>query len=83
VRLSTVSAAVVHNLPAASTRFMGAAEALGEKMGKTLPIAVPDEFEHATQRAREALGEETYAAAWAFGRAMSMDDAVAYALEGG
>jgi tetratricopeptide (TPR) repeat protein len=66
-----------------SARLLGAAEALCEKLGKSLPVAVPDEYETATRRARAALGEEAYLAAWAAGRAMSMDDAVAYALEGG
>jgi hypothetical protein len=31
--------------------------------------------------AREALGEERFAAAWEVGRALSLEDAVAFALE--
>jgi hypothetical protein len=31
--------------------------------------------------AHQALGEEAFAAAWAEGRAMSLEQAVAYALE--
>jgi hypothetical protein len=33
------------------------------------------------ERARQALGEAGYAAAWAAGRAMTLEEAVAYALE--
>ena len=33
------------------------------------------------ERARQALGEAGYAAAWAAGQAMTMEEAVAYALE--
>jgi hypothetical protein len=31
---------------------------------------------------RAALGEEAFAAAWAAGRAMTLEQAIAYALEG-
>jgi hypothetical protein len=33
------------------------------------------------ERARQTLGEAGYAAAWAAGKAMSLEEAVAYALE--
>jgi hypothetical protein len=44
----------------------------------------PDErrdYERIVATARAQLGEEAFAMAWAAGRAMSLDQAIAYALE--
>jgi tetratricopeptide (TPR) repeat protein len=60
----------------------GAAEALREALGTPLP---PDEragHASAVQVARTALGEERFAAAWAEGRALPLEEAIALALEG-
>jgi hypothetical protein len=38
-------------------------------------------FEKAIEAARTILGEETFSVLWAEGRAMSLEQAVAYALE--
>jgi hypothetical protein len=40
-----------------------------------------EESERASARAREALGDAAFAAAWEEGRAMSMEQAITYALE--
>jgi len=40
-----------------------------------------DEALTAARAARAALGEEAFAAAWAEGRAMTLEQAIAYALE--
>jgi hypothetical protein len=50
-------------------------------MGWMLSIVSPEEHERAERGAREALGEEAFAAAQAEGRAMSLEQAVRYALE--
>jgi hypothetical protein len=39
-------------------------------------------FEQSMTDVRASLGDAAFAAAWAEGRAMSMEQAVAYALEG-
>jgi hypothetical protein len=39
-----------------------------------------DDHERAVALAHARLGEETFAAAWAEGQAMSLEEAVAYAL---
>jgi non-specific serine/threonine protein kinase len=61
-------------------RLLGAAEALCETLGIQPPAAVPEEYERAVAAGRAALGEDGFAAAWAEGRAMSLDQAVGYAL---
>jgi hypothetical protein len=38
-------------------------------------------YEHAVATASSLLGQEAYAKAWAEGRAMSMEEAVEYALQ--
>jgi non-specific serine/threonine protein kinase len=69
-----------------AARLAGGAEALWESLGVRVP---PDEqadheadHEQAVQVMRAALGEEAFATAWAEGRALSLDQAMALALEG-
>jgi tetratricopeptide (TPR) repeat protein len=67
--------------PRRAAQLAGAAAGLAELRGAT---AVPDKLadhEQALQAMRAALGEEAFAAAWAKGRALSLDEAVALALE--
>lgn len=61
--------------------LMGATEALREALGipPTPPIG-RDEHNGYVASVRAALEEETFTAAWATGRALSRDQAVAYAL---
>jgi predicted ATPase/class 3 adenylate cyclase len=66
-----------------ATVLLGASDALREAIGLPLPAAKRDEQETRIGALREALGEEAFSAAWAAGRAMSLEDAVAVALEDG
>jgi tetratricopeptide (TPR) repeat protein len=62
------------------TRLLGAAEALREEMDKPLRPRERSEYDRFLRGAREALGEEAAAAVWEAGRAMTLKQAVAYAL---
>ena len=61
-------------------RLLGAEETLCETLGARPPVAIRDEYERTVAEGRAALGEAAFAAAWAEGRAMSLEQAVAYAL---
>ena len=63
-----------------TARLLGANEAQCEAIGAAPPVAVRTEYEWTLATARSALGEERFAAVWAEGRALSLDQAVAYAL---
>jgi hypothetical protein len=64
-----------------AAQLLGAAAALREALGT--PLRPIDMSEHETLRAalHEALGEDAFAAAFAAGRALNWEEAVAYALE--
>jgi hypothetical protein len=59
----------------------GAAEALREALGAALHPVLHAGHEQAVQAMRAALGEAACAAAWAEGQALSLEEAVALALE--
>jgi tetratricopeptide (TPR) repeat protein len=61
-------------------RLFGAAEALREIIGS--PIAPSDRpnYDRTISALRTTLGEETFAKHWAEGRSMTMEQAIAYAL---
>ncbi len=59
----------------------GAAEALLEEIALPLYRHRWEEFERQIAFAKDTLGEEAFAAAWEAGRAMTWEQAVAYALE--
>jgi hypothetical protein len=66
--------------PMRAARQFGAAEALLEALGG---ISWPPRrtlYDHALETVRAGLDAETFAAAWAEGRAMTLDQAVEYAL---
>ena len=65
--------------PARAARLFGAAEALRQIMGAPLPPSDRAEYERNVAAVRAQLGEEMFAAAWAEGRAMTMEQAVEYA----
>jgi predicted ATPase/DNA-binding SARP family transcriptional activator/Tfp pilus assembly protein PilF len=65
---------------ARAARVFGAAASLREALGAPLPPADRADNERHVAAARDSLGEEPFAAAWAEGRAMSMAQAVADAL---
>lgn len=65
-----------------AARMLGAAEALLEI--SSTPFRAVDNrglYQRAVSGAREQLGERAWRAAWDEGRAMTFDEAVAYALE--
>ena len=66
------------NLRAA--RLFGAAEGLRQAMGALLPPVHRAEHDRSVAAVRTALGEGAFAAAWAEGRAMSLDEVVALVL---
>jgi predicted ATPase/DNA-binding SARP family transcriptional activator len=66
--------------PERAVRLLGAAEAFCETLGAHPPVTIAAEYEHAEAAGRAALGEAAFAAAWAEGRAMALEQAVEYAL---
>jgi predicted ATPase/class 3 adenylate cyclase len=67
--------------PERAARLLGAAEALRELLGARLPAAERAQYERRRAVARAGLGEEAFAAAWAQGRAMTLEQAVCAASE--
>jgi predicted ATPase/Tfp pilus assembly protein PilF len=78
-RLAWVAAARGQPLRAAS--LAGAAEALRDDLGAPLPADERAGHVQAVARLRAALGEERAAVAWAAGRALPRDDAIALARQ--
>jgi ATP/maltotriose-dependent transcriptional regulator MalT len=65
--------------PARAARLLAAAQKLREAAGTPSPSAIGADFEHNAAGARAQLDEAAYAAAWAEGRALSLDQAIAEA----
>ena len=69
--------------PELAARLAGAADALREKMGITWEEPVTRvAFEGARARVRARLDEAAWTAAWAEGWALSLEQAIAHALQG-
>jgi DNA-binding CsgD family transcriptional regulator len=68
--------------PERAARLYGAAEALREVIGVPLPPYHRSEYEREVAVTREALGEQAFADAYAAGRALPVEEAVAEALAG-
>ena len=64
-----------------SVRLLGAAEALREKIGTPMSPGEREGHHRDTAIVREALGEAAFKAAWAEGQSLSVEQAVAHALE--
>jgi predicted ATPase/serine/threonine protein kinase/DNA-binding CsgD family transcriptional regulator len=60
-----------------AARLWGAAEALRETIGAPIPPVYHADYEHAVTAARTQLGEKSFAAAWAEGRTMTPEQALA------
>ncbi len=73
--LASVAAAQGYLMWAA--RLWGAAEALRESIGAPVPPVYRTDYEQAVATARTQLGEKAFAAAWAQGRTMTPEQAVA------
>jgi hypothetical protein len=63
-----------------AARMWGAAEKLREAVGMPLPPYLRIQFERDLPTLRSRVGEETWAAAWEEGRAMTTEEAVRCAL---
>jgi hypothetical protein len=63
-----------------AVRLWGAAEALREAIGNQRWHIFQDSYDHAQAAARRQLSEEEWARAWAAGRALTVEQAVAEAL---
>lgn len=64
-----------------AARLMGAGEALREAIGVPVPARYRDQYyEPALSRVRRLLDDQTFEIAWHEGRAMSLGEAVEYAL---
>lgn len=62
-----------------AARLLSATAALRETIGAPLPLVDRATIEDATAPTRAALGEESFAATWAVGQAMSLEQAIAEA----
>jgi tetratricopeptide (TPR) repeat protein len=67
--------------PQAAARLLGASEALMEALDINMPASDWSTLDRSVAAVREQLDEATFEAAWAEGRAMSLEQAVSYALE--
>ena len=67
---------------ARAARYCGAADALFERAGVAIWPTRRRHYDAALDTVRAALGTEAFDAAWAEGRAMTREQAVAYALAG-
>ncbi len=63
-----------------SAKLLGAAEALRELIGVRIVPLYLDEHQQRLTKTREGMSSDDFAAAWASGHAMTLDEAVAYAL---
>jgi hypothetical protein len=64
-----------------AVRLVGTATALRDALGTPMPPNGRAQYERDLAAMRAALGEETFTAAWAAGSAMTLEDAVQYALD--
>jgi predicted ATPase/class 3 adenylate cyclase/DNA-binding CsgD family transcriptional regulator len=64
-----------------AARLLSAAAALRTHTGYPMSLVDCEDVERAAVAARDALGEPAFAAAWAEGRAMTLEQAIAEALE--
>ncbi len=64
----------------AAAQLLGAVEGIRETLGMALPPHQRPRYERRVAAVGDALDQEAFAAAWARGEAMSIEEAVAYAL---
>src|SRR5262249_25651469 len=67
--------------PDRATRLLGAAATLREAMGFTPGPDDQARAERVVAAARQALGEEAFASAWAAGHTLALEQAISLALE--
>src|SRR5262249_35860897 len=71
--------AEVRKQPERAARLFGAAEALRESGGRPLPPVYRADYDKAVAAARAQLDPASWAAAWAAGRALPLEQAIAEA----
>ncbi|HYN88621.1 MAG TPA: tetratricopeptide repeat protein, partial [Ardenticatenaceae bacterium] len=76
-------AGVGHGKAELAARLAAAAHSLLELMGSKLDRTEQAVYDQGVAAARRELDEDAFAAAWNEGQAMTLDEAVAYALERG
>lgn len=64
-----------------AARLWGAAASWREAINEPLPLTFQKDYAASITQARAQLGEEAYASAWSEGHAMSIEQAIALALE--
>jgi len=64
-----------------TARLLGAASTLREAIHAPLPPRDREDYDRTISAVKSHVGEEAYAAAWEEGRAMSLEQALAFALE--
>jgi predicted ATPase/class 3 adenylate cyclase len=74
--------AVAQGQPECAARLLGAAEEWFASVGHVLGTTERSEHDRYIAAARGQLDDVSFATAWAAGRAMTMEQAIAYALEG-
>jgi len=72
--------AMAQGQPHRAARLFGAAEALRQDIGAELPSGIRVDRDGDVAAMRIQLDEKTFTAAWAAGRAMTLEQAVAYAF---
>ena len=72
--------AVAQEQPERATRLYGAAEGQLETISEPIPPTERYDYDRNVASIRAELGEDGFAAAWAEGRAMSMEEAAEFAL---
>jgi predicted ATPase/DNA-binding SARP family transcriptional activator len=67
--------------PRRAARLWAVAAAIRERMGALLPRAEHSRYATAVSHARATLGDDAFDTAWAEGQAMTLEQAIAYALD--
>jgi hypothetical protein len=81
--LELATVAHLREQPLRTARLLGAAKALGDATGTPLHGAPQAWYDELVATVRTHLGEHDFHQAWAEGRAMTLEQAIAYALEEG
>jgi tetratricopeptide (TPR) repeat protein len=79
---SLAEVAEVQKQPTRAARLWGAAEALRTSSGASQSLAERIRYECSVAAARAQFDDAVFVAAWPEGRAMTLEQAIAYALEG-
>jgi hypothetical protein len=76
----TATVASAWDEPARAAHLLGAADALSAAIGAPLPAREQALFQSVAANVRAQLGEAGFLAAWREGRAMTLEQAIEYAL---